>query len=194
MHRSYSRSHLTNAALRQTLLDRAARDCENTAELLADIAEFDERKLYREEGYDSIHAWCVGVLHLSDDSAYKRIQAARAASRFPAIFEAVASGQLHLSAVGVLAPHLDPETADELLEAAAYKTKGEIALLLASRSPKPDLPTRIEPIAPANATLELQGVTAAQLAPAQVAGERTSVVPRSPGRYLVQLMFDEEMH
>ena len=53
MHRSYSRSHLTNAALRQTLLDRAARDCENTAELLADIAEFDERKLYREEGYDS---------------------------------------------------------------------------------------------------------------------------------------------
>src|SRR5260221_4946547 len=144
---SYSRSDLSNGRLRQSIIDRIARDCETTAELLADIAEFDERKLYREDGYDSLFAWCIGVLHLSEDSAYKRIQAARAARKFPAIFEAVANGRLHLTAVGILVPQLLPETVDELIAAAAHRTKAEIAMLLVTRCPKPDLPTRIQPIA-----------------------------------------------
>src|ERR1041385_9408303 len=96
---SYSRSHLTNEALRRTILDRVTRDRENTAELLADIAAFDERKLYRDDGYESIHAWCIGVLHLSEDSAGKRIYAARAAPKRPPIFGGVSGGGLELCGV-----------------------------------------------------------------------------------------------
>src|SRR5207237_10344514 len=42
-------------------------------------------------------------------------------------------GRLHLSAVVVLAPHLVPETADELIRSAAYQTKSEIERLIAAR-------------------------------------------------------------
>ena len=43
--------------------------------------------------------YCVHELHLSEDSAYKRTQAARTARQFPAIFDAVAKGRLHLTGV-----------------------------------------------------------------------------------------------
>src|SRR5689334_3607997 len=104
--KSYSRKHLSNGALRQSIVDQVLRQCEATAELLADIAEFDERKLFREEGYDSLFVWCLGVLPLSRDSALKRIDAARAAREHPAIFHLVAAGRLTLTAVVVLVPHL----------------------------------------------------------------------------------------
>jgi hypothetical protein len=48
---------------------------------LAHIAEVDERRLYLEAAYPSMFAYCVGALRFSEDAAYKRIQAARAASR-----------------------------------------------------------------------------------------------------------------
>src|SRR5256714_7177477 len=147
--KSYSRSNVTNGALRQSILDRVAREREITAELLADLAEFDERKLYREEGYESLFAWCSGVLHFSRDEACKRIDAARAALQHPAIFPLVACGRLHLTAVVVLAPHLKvltPEAATPLLERAVYKTVEEIKLLPAEQFPRPDLPSRIEPV------------------------------------------------
>jgi len=82
--------------------------------------------------------YCVGELRLSADAAARRIQAARAARRFPAIFDAVAEGRLHLTA-GLLAPHLTEGTAEELLAAATHKTKSEIEQLLAEWFPKPDV-------------------------------------------------------
>jgi hypothetical protein len=84
-------------------------------------------------------AYCVGELRLSEDAAFKRITAARAARRFPAVFDAVADGRLHLSAVVLLAPHLTEHTADELLAAATHRTRTEIERLLAERFPRPDL-------------------------------------------------------
>jgi len=36
---------------------------------------------------------CVDALHLSEDAAYKRIQAARAARQYPQSFAAVADGR-----------------------------------------------------------------------------------------------------
>ena len=43
----YSLTHLSNEVLRSELSQKAANEKEATAELLAHIAEFDERKLYR---------------------------------------------------------------------------------------------------------------------------------------------------
>ena len=150
----YARRHLSDSALMHQTDVRIADDCAHTADLLADLAEVDARKLYRPAGYDSMYTFCLGRWHLSEDSAYKRIKAARAARRFPAIFEAVAEGRLHLSAVVMLAPHLTEDTYQELLATAAHKTKLEIQHLLAARYPQPDVPSRIEPLVPAGPALQ----------------------------------------
>ena len=153
--RSYSLTHLADAALLRSLAAVLARDRGTTASLLAHLAEVDTRKLYLPAAYPTMHAYCVGALGLSEDAAAKRIQAARTARAYPEIFAALADGRLHLSAVVMLAPHLEPEGAGEMLAAAAHKSKAQIERLLAERFPKPDLETRLVPIAPVPNVSEL---------------------------------------
>ncbi len=139
-------SHLSDSTLRHDLKAAVTRNCASTAEVIAHIAEFDTRKLYVTDGYPSMFAYCLGELHLTEDAAYRRIQAARSARRFPALFAAVAEGRLHLTAVCLLAPHLTPENVDELIEAATHRGKTEIQEILARRFPQPDLPTKLRAI------------------------------------------------
>jgi hypothetical protein len=129
----YSLSHLSNRELLQDLAALVARDRATTAELLAHIAEVDERKLYLPAAHPSMYSYCVHELGLSEQSALKRIRAARTARQFPVIFDAVAQGRLNLSAVVLLTPYLTPENVDELLEAAANQSKSELERLLARR-------------------------------------------------------------
>src|SRR5215831_19543872 len=145
--RTRSLSHLSDQVLGSEL--EAVIQCENTstAEVLAYIAEFDARKLYAPAGYPSMFAYCVEKLHLSEDAAYKRIRAARAAREFPAIFQTVTDGRLHLCGLSVLASHLTPENARELLAAAERKTRREIERLIAQRFPQPDVPAEVRPLA-----------------------------------------------
>src|SRR5712692_2347573 len=143
----FSLLHLADRSLLQALAGLVADVCAKVADLLAHIAEVDARKLYVPAGYASMHWYCVHVLHMSEDVAYKRIRVARTARQFPAIFDALADGRLHLAAVILLTPHLKPENADELLSAATHKTKAELELLLAERFPQPDIPTLVQAIA-----------------------------------------------
>ncbi len=143
--RAYSLSHLTDPELLRGLASLIAQDRVTTAALLAHLAEVDARRLYLPAAYPSMYLYCVGELRMSEDSACKRIRAARAARQFPAIFEALADGRLHLSAVVLLAPHLTRENADELLAAAAHKTKAEIEELVARRFPRSETPGRAVP-------------------------------------------------
>src|SRR6266487_926182 len=153
--KAYSLSHLADHALLRELAAVLAQHRGTTATLLAYLAEVDERRLYLPAAHASMYSFCVHELHMSEDVAYKRIRAARAARELPAIFDAVASGRVHLSGVVLLAPRLTPENADELLAAATHKTKAEIELLLAQRFPQPEVPTLVQALAPAGATLEL---------------------------------------
>src|SRR3989449_7180187 len=142
----YTLSHVSDSDLTRNLASLVAQDRTNTAALLAHIAEFDARRLYVPAGFPSMYLYCVHELHLSEEAARKRIHAARTARQFSAIFDAIAEGRLHLSAVIVLAPHLTPENADELLAAAAHKTRAEIEQLLAERFPRPDLLAAVQAI------------------------------------------------
>ena len=54
-----------------------------TADVLALLGELDARRLYLGEGCSSLFTYCTRVLHLSEHAAYHRIEAARAARRFP---------------------------------------------------------------------------------------------------------------
>ena len=135
----YLLTHLSDAVLLRDLATLVARDRATTAELLAHIAEVDERKLYLPAAYPSMFAYCVGELRLSEDAAAKRIQAARIARRFPIVHDALAAGRLNLTSLGLLAPYLTEESAEGLFAAAADKPKAEIQRLLAERFPRPDV-------------------------------------------------------
>jgi hypothetical protein len=124
--RAYSRTHLNDHDLLCTLKSRVAQDRATTAELVADIAEVDVRRLFVPAGFSSMRDYCVEELRLSEDAAFKRIQVARKAREFPAIFTMVAEGRLHLTGVGLLVPHLTAENAQALLAAAEHRTKAEI--------------------------------------------------------------------
>ena len=106
----FSLSHVADPDLLRSLRSLVAQDRATTALLVAHLGEVDARRLYAEAGYPSMFAYCVEVLGFSEDGAYKRIRAARAARQFPAIHGMLAVGRLHLSAVVALAPHLSPGT------------------------------------------------------------------------------------
>jgi len=165
-------SHFSDDALLHDLKTRVAQNCTATAVLLTRIAEVDDRKLYLREGYPSMFAYCVHELHLSEDAAYKRIHAARAARRFPAILVALAEGRVHLRAVLMLAAHLTSGNVGDLLAAATHKTRSELEHLLAERFPRPDLPERLEAIPAPSATTLISAPPAGgqmgQLAPEPV--------------------------
>ena len=114
---SYRFHHFGDGELARELTTRATTDRVQLAELLACMAEFDARQLYRPAGYPSMFAYCVGALAMSEDGAGKRIYVARKARRFPAVFPALADGRLHLTAVVTVGHWLTEANAVELLRA-----------------------------------------------------------------------------
>src|SRR5688500_5634658 len=76
------------------------------AALLAHLGEVEARGLHRTRACSSLFAYCVYELRLSEDEAVRRVAAARLVRRFPGLLEAVAAGELHLTALLLLGPHL----------------------------------------------------------------------------------------
>jgi hypothetical protein len=103
----------------------------------------EERRLHLREGCSSLFTYCTGVLAMDEGAAYKRIHAARAVAKFPALRDEVAAGRLHLSAVVLLAPKLTAQNQDELICATRGKSKRAVEELLAARFPLADAPTTL---------------------------------------------------
>lgn len=135
----YDRAHLDDDSLEHSFDTHAAQECGAIASLLADIAEIDARHLFLRAGFESMRAYCMQKLHLTEDAAAKRIQVARLARELPALFPAIGGGGLHLTAVGLLASRLNRSNVDEWIAAAARKTVREIEVLLAVRYPQPEI-------------------------------------------------------
>src|SRR5450432_3272117 len=121
------------------------------SDLLAHLAELDERRLYLDLGFTSLFAYCTEALGFCKSSAGRRIAVARVCKKYPEAFARVARGELQLSVLSLLGPHLNPENAAELFEACAHRSCEQVELLLAARFPRPDvrdairrLPTRSE--------------------------------------------------
>ncbi len=165
------------------------------------LAEAQARKLHLAAGYATMREFCVCEMNLSEDEAAKRLQVAGASRDCPAILPMLAEGRLHQTAVVMLAPHLkqNPDAVG-LLEAAAGKSKAQIALLLAERFPRPDLPTRLQAVGAPGAVIEVAAGTGDSFvleAPAESIPFLTSTrapVPTSPGHFAVQFTLDDEAH
>jgi hypothetical protein len=214
-------SRLSDDAVIRELKESVAQDGLHTARQVALIAEVRRRRLYAAAGYASMYRYCLGELHLSEDAAWKRLQVAGAARDCPAVLAALAEGRVHLSGLALLATHLTPGNADELVAAASHRSKREIERMLADRFPKADLPARVRPIseptlafsAPEERSIQLQPIvnTESEPAPGQVDGHvipsqaaaraalipavvRARLTPLSPQRYGVQFTLDEAGH
>ena len=137
-----------------------------TADLLRCLIEVDTRRLYLREGCASLFTYCTQVLHLAEGAAYNRIEASRAARRFPTVLERIADGSLTLTSARLLAPHLTAENYDALLEAARHKAKRDIELLVATLHPQPPVRAVLRKVPIAQV---VGGVTAATTAPSVTA-------------------------
>src|SRR6187431_1996008 len=114
--------------------------------VLAHLAEVDARGAYRQWACDTLAAYCVYELRLSEDEAQRRCRAARVARQFPVLFEMLADASIHLTGIVLLAPYLTPENHREVLARARYRRKREIELLVAELAPARDVPALIEPL------------------------------------------------
>ena len=112
-------------------------ECERraSAALVRSLVELDSRRLYLREGCSSLFTYCTHVLHLSEGSAYNRIETARAARRYPEVLAALERGDVTLTAVRLLAPHFTSANHLDLLKAARHRSKQQIHELIASLSP-----------------------------------------------------------
>ena len=193
--KSYERSHLADQTLEGNLVPGATRIIDALADHLADLGEFDARKLYLPAAYPSMLAYCKARLPLPEDTSRRHIHAARTARRFPAILPALADGRLHLSGVLLLAPHLTTENADELLTAAAHRSKFEIEQLIAERFPRLEFPTTIRPIEESASQATTESCAPERTmspAPAPAAPARATVRPIAPQRFEMTMPIDQE--
>jgi hypothetical protein len=196
--RSYALDHVDDSKLLTDLAGLVGRDRQNTADLLAHLAEVDARELFLPAAFPSMHAYCTGALHLDGEVAFKRIRAARFARRFPQLFEAIADGRLHVTGVVMLGPHLTEQNVDEVVAAASHRSKADLEILIARLAPRPDLPPAITPLVSsdgATGMLQLDPDPVAQhpsaLDPASAPPPPARVKPLSPERFALQMTIDQ---
>src|SRR5438128_5230450 len=148
------------------------RDSRTTAQLLVAIAEIDERKLWAKHACQSLFVFCVVHFHMSEQVTAKRIWAARTPRRFPVVLEMVELGELHLSAIHLLARHLTPQNGDDVLRRARHKSSREIERIVAALAPRPDVPSRVRALARTVVdTAQTGGASAAQAGGAATASD-----------------------
>ena len=120
------------------------------AKLLVHMGEMDARKLYEKHAYSSMFAFCRG-LGMSEGSASRRIDSARAIRKFPCLLPRIESGELHLTALSIVSSILTPDNVDSVIAAVAGKTRREVEAFKVRYVPKPRVKDLIRKL-PAPAT------------------------------------------
>jgi hypothetical protein len=197
--------HLSDTELVAEVKNAAVNERGATVTLISLLAEFDERHLFLGEGCSSLFTYCTQVLRLSEHAAYGRIAAARASRRWPAILPLLAAGEINLTTVVLLGPHLTEENHDAMLEASRDKSKSEIERLIAALQPQPAIASSVRRLpnpAPLRAmSLDRSRGTAPTVTAAAVpqrVAEATSprpvMAPLAPDRYLIKVTVSAAAH
>jgi 5-methylcytosine-specific restriction endonuclease McrA len=176
-----------------------------TASLLELLGEVDERRLYLGQSCSSLFTYCTQVLHLSEDAAYYRMEAARAARQFPVILEMIREGALTLAAVKLLRPHLTLDNHRVLLEAARHRSKSEVQYQVACLTPRPDerplvrklpapVPSAVRTSHPSAPSVPLLADVSATRNEIAAPARRSIVAPLAPDRYLLKVTLTAATH
>ena len=145
----YSLEHLSDDELHLGTRRLIGRSNQLLAALLAHLAEVEARGIHRERACASLGTYCIYELRMSKDEAFRRARASRIARQFPILFEQVAAGEIHLTGILLLGPHLTEANHREVLARAKHRTKSEIERLVRRLNPLPDVPAKVEPLGPA---------------------------------------------
>ena len=122
--------HLSDAELLDGTRRLVGRSNQLRAELLIHLGEVEARGIHRTRACSSLYTYCIYELRFSEDEAFRRVAAARLVRRFPALLDALASGELHLTGLLMLGPHLTEGNLVEVLARAKHRTKRELARLV----------------------------------------------------------------
>ncbi len=168
------------------------------------VANPDVRRLYLGEGYSSLFTYCTQALHLAEGAAYNRIEAARAARRFPAILTALEDGAVTLTTIRLVAPHLTMANHQDVLARARHRGKREVEALVASLRPLPSVPSTIRKLPePRQVPCETKpmvftSMTATPSPPVMTPSvpitPRAMQTPLAPERYKLQFTISGETH
>ena len=121
------------------------------ADLLAHLGEVERRGIHRLRACASLYTYCVYELRMSEDAAFRRAKAARFVREYPKLHDAITRGEIHLTGVLMIGPHLGGERHAEILRRARFRSKRELLRLIAEIDPKPEVPALVEPLGPAPA-------------------------------------------
>jgi len=152
-----SLASISDDELFATVQHLTARSNVALADLLAHLGEVERRGIHRLRACASLYTYCVYELRLSEDAAFRRSKAARLVREYPELHDAIAKGELHLTGVLMIGPHLGGERHAEILRRARFRSKRELLQLLAEIDPKAEVPALVEPIGPAPAGLATHG-------------------------------------
>jgi hypothetical protein len=129
-------SQLSDADLISRIADACLEGHRLTARVVVYLGEVEERRLDLRAACTSMLDFCVRRLAMSEGAAYRRINAARLVRRFPLLLGPIERGELHLSALVVLRPHLTEENVEELLAKVLGKSHREVLELIARIAPR----------------------------------------------------------
>ncbi len=146
-------AHLSNSELLDNTRGLVGKSNQVFAALLAHLAEVEARGLHRTRACASLYTYCIYELRFSEDAAARRAGAAKLVKRFPLLLGAIAKGELHLTGLLMLGPHLTPENLVEVLGRAKFRTKKELGRLVRELPPLPLVPDVVEPLHPVPASL-----------------------------------------
>jgi hypothetical protein len=185
----------------------AAHERGATAHAIALLGEIDTRRLYLQQGYSSMFVYCTRGLCLSEHAAYGRIEAARAARKFPIILDRLADGSVTLTTICLLSNHLTGDNCQALLDAATHKSRREVEKQVAAIRPSADAPSLVRKLPASEPLTSVKAPTVPEQpdaslvtlredvpAPKQTRVKPPIIRPLAPERYKVQFTIGPETH
>jgi 5-methylcytosine-specific restriction endonuclease McrA len=109
--------------------------------VLKHLSEFERRRLAERKAFPSLFEYCVRELRYAHGETARRIRAARAAKKFGILYGPIGKGELSLTTVALLEPHLKWDNYRKLIRDAKGKTTREVEALVAALAPVPAAPS-----------------------------------------------------
>ena len=154
--------HISDAALNCLIINLCRKEREATHEFLRHLMEFDNRRLYVEQGYSSLFDFLTRRLGYSEGSAQRRILGARCMREHPELEDLFLEGKVTLCSISTAAGSIKREKTE--IQEIVGKSKREVEALVAAKEPELKVKREIvRPIAEAPRPLPLlQAMAAAE--------------------------------
>ena len=126
--------HISDAALTSLIINLCRKEREATHQFLRHLMEFDNRRLYVEQGYSSLYDFLTRRLGYSEGSAQRRIVGARCMREHPELEALFLDGKVTLCSIATAAGSIKREKTE--IHEIVGKSKREVETLVAAKEPE----------------------------------------------------------